>query len=405
MNQLSKWNLKQLLAWNYQPQIARHTFRRWLSAELNDAAPTAAESPSSKVAEDVSAQPKTEAIRPRASNPFIYQKRFVETIGVAREQNPKIENSNHLKPIATSQLVQPASQQDAKIENTCERKPETNNQLLHPSSSGLVTRLRKLHQRRQSLTQTMSQSGELLVGSQLAKDGSILPKSNWVRVENIPPASSLNAILRGIRQALDIEESRGIVDLDKPWTAGQSIPFLEIVPENGADKWVQKARLILSPFGRPCGWYLKFANRSIVYALLKYARDTPVKCSWRDVRITDYGQPDVDPTTTTPEDANFIFSDEISDNTLRVENVAPRISDVTLLNFFSRYDLRSDPISKWECRTSDGKINPPTYLVHFADAAWARACLREKQATFMQHFPHTKGRKQILLIQYPQQIF
>jgi hypothetical protein len=402
MSQLTKFDPKRLFAWHYKSQIKSYSLRRFLSAELNDAAPATTVPLSSMKAAEVSVQA---VVRPRASNPKYYRKRLVETVGVATQQTPKIENTCELKPEVNSQLLQQLSQQNPKFETRYRLKPEDNSQLLQPSSSGLVTRLRKLHQRRQSLTQTLSQSEELLVGTQLAQDGNTLPKSEWVRVENIPPTSSLNAMLRGVRQALDIEETRGIVDLDKPWSAGRSIPFLDIVSEASADKWVQKARLILSPFGRPCGWYLKFANRSIVYALLKYARDTPVKCSWRDARITEYGKPNVDPTTTAPEDANFIFSDEISNNTLRVENVEQNISDASLLNFFSRYDLRPDPISRWERRTSDGKTNPPTYLVHFADAAWARACLREKQAAFMQHFRHTIGRKQILLIQYPQQIF
>lgn len=388
MNPLTKRIPYRSLVWPCQIQVSNKSFRRLLttSTEIGDTASantpsttTAPLSPSIVAEKEESAPTKTFSVRPRASNPLYYQKRFLEPVEVAGRQIPKIENKHGLN--------------------------QQNNQLLG-SASSIVTRLRKLHQRRQSLVETLSESEDLLLGTQLAQDGDILPKSEWVRVENISPTSSLNAILRGIRQALDVEESRGIVDLDKPWSAGQRIPFLTRVSEVGApDKWVQKARLILSPYGRPCGWYLKFANRSVVYALLKYARDTPVKCSWRDVRIFDYGQPNVDPTKTTPENANFVFSEEISDNTLRLENVSQNIRETSLLNFFSRYDLRSNPILKWEHRTSDGKSNPPTFLIHFTDAAWARACLREKQATFIHAFQEKIGKKQIILVQYPQQIF
>ena len=189
-------------------------------------------------------------------------------------------------------------------------------------------------------------------------------------------------------------------------------------------KWVRKAKLIISPFARPTGWYLQFENRSVVYALLRHAQEHPIRSSWRPIRIKEYKHHmaivQTNDANTIGNDpisyGNFILNDDISDATLRVENCPWTVSEASMLNFFSRYDLKNSvgknndkPIQHWSGTTEDGKQCPPsTYLVHFADTAWARAALREKQGTYMskmgQPVLNYKNPKPLHLVQYPRQI-
>jgi hypothetical protein len=289
-----------------------------------------------------------------------------------------------------------------------------------------------------------------MLGDYLIEQGeTMLPLSTWVHVEGISPVSSLEAILNGVQHALDSEAKSGIVNLDSYWDESQPIPYLPnlvsdpIIAENlNEDKstvasssddtqtkkthqWVRKAKLILSPFARPTGWYLQFENRSIVYALLQHAQDHPIKCTWRTVRIKEYrnscvntaGESSANANTHDPISyGNFILNDDISDTTLRVENCPANVKEASMLNFFSRYDLQSSvgknrhkSIYQWSGVTTDGKLCPPTtYLVHFADTSWARAALREKQGTFMykmgQVVADYKNPKPLHLVQYPRQI-
>jgi hypothetical protein len=289
----------------------------------------------------------------------------------------------------------------------------------------------------------------LVLGDHLIAQGeTLLPKSTWVHVEGISPVSSLDALLDGIQHALDIEAANGIVDLDARWNEAEPIPFLtlsssedptptvDIRSSSGRTshensivkphKWVQKAKLIISPFARPTGWYLQFANRSIVYSLLRYAQEHPIRSAWRQVRIKEYKNRMVtDNSETNQMDydvlhpisyGNFLLNDDISDATLRVENCPVNVTEASMLNFFSRYDLKSavdihgnKAIQRWSGTTEDGKVCPPTtYLVHFADASWARAALREKQGTYMskmgQLVINHKNPKPLHLVQYPKQI-
>jgi hypothetical protein len=94
----------------------------------------------------------------------------------------------------------------------------------------------------------------------------------------------------------------------------------------------------------------------------------------------------------------------VSDATLRIENCSHDTTTYDLTNMFSRFDLAvrlssSLPsIHEWKGTTPEGRLAPPgTFLVHFADASWARAALREKQGMIF------KGR-QLRLAQYPRQI-
>jgi hypothetical protein len=245
-----------------------------------------------------------------------------------------------------------------------------------------------------------------------AQNDTTVPSSTWVQVEGISPISTLDAMLAGIQKALNVEEARGLINLDAQWSVGELIPCLPPQQNESGDKnnmWVRRAKLILSPFGRPTGWYLKFDNRSVVYALLMHAQQTPVLCTWKTVKVQECrntgasGEP--------VSHGNFVLNEHVSDHTLRVENCPASISETSLLNFFSRFDLQySGAVQRWEGVTSDGKKAPPTtFLVHFADASWARAALRERQSSFMRKFgsrivPDEKDPRPLRLVQYPRQI-
>jgi len=227
------------------------------------------------------------------------------------------------------------------------------------------------------------------LAEQLQKNGEKLPDSCWVRVDNIPPLSSLDAILEGVQKALDAEQERGIIDLDAAWDAekNETLPFLPPT----SDEWVLKARVILSPFGRPTGWRLLFENRSIVHALLTHAKETPILCAWKRVSIKEL--PDKE------ERSVSLDQPQVTDATIRVENCPAGMNTLTLMHFFSRFDLTmtGPSIVQWHGKTKDGKVAPRTFLVNFADASWARAALREKQSAVCQ------GRT-LRLAQFPKQI-
>jgi hypothetical protein len=258
------------------------------------------------------------------------------------------------------------------------------------------------------------------VGEQLHQQGeTLVPTSTWVLVENISPISSLQAMLQGIQEALDTEEIKGIVDLDKNWSNGEPLPMMNLsatpvatAKSMNGHKWVRKAKLVLSPFGRPTGWYLQFDNRSIVYALLNHSKESTIRCTWREVRVREYKNTEKSGENDDPvSQGNWLLNESISDHTLRVENCPYNVTEASMLNFFSRYDLKSGckAIELWHGVTTDGKMCPPTtYLVHFADASWARAAIREKQSTYMYKLGEPvkdfKNPKPLRLVQYPRQM-
>jgi len=252
-----------------------------------------------------------------------------------------------------------------------------------------------------------------------------VPVGSWVHVSGVPPMSSLDAMLAGVRNALNEEKQRGIVDLDAPWDPNEqllddngsagtalTVPFLSF-PDDGeddrnpgrdVDDWVKQAKVILSPFARPTGWKLQFENRSIVYALLVHANETPIYCASKRVRIQQWS--DAADDKSGKDDSKYaqqhVYNEypQLSDATLRVENCPDSATPMTIINLFSRFDLRQDggpPVVQWSGRTSDGKVPPSTWLVHFADPSWARAALRETQGA------NVAGRV-IRLAQYPRQI-
>ncbi len=306
------------------------------------------------------------------------------------------------------------------------------------------------------------------VAQHLIASGEKLPTTNWIKISGISPMSSLESMLAGITQALEFEKNyRGILDLDAMWdppltsketkddddddddeNENETIPFLSFTTDdegssslnnsihnNKTNFWINKAKLILSPFGRPTGWKVQLDNRSIVYALLMHAKETPIFCASKQVRIEEYRYNDDDDddddnngdhdgqriirrtgkfskywyanlrnginNNNNNNQGNMMDKEypQISDATIRVENCPDNATPLTLLNLFSRFDLRMDgpSVVQWDGQTNDGKTPPTTWLVYFADPAWARAALREKQGAQITGCT-------ITLAQYPRQI-
>jgi len=220
--------------------------------------------------------------------------------------------------------------------------------------------------------------------------------------------SSLEAMQIGVERALNTEKARGILDLDAPWTppshaegdnnedgGSEPVPFVAF-SHTTETSWIKTARVVLSPWARVTGWKVQFENRSIAHALLTHARENPILCASKMVRVEEW----VDSNNGEEEGLGGDDYPQISDATIRVENCPDTASPLTLLNLFSRFDLRMDggpAVVQWSCRTSDGKVPPTTWLVHFADASWARAALREKQGATIEGRPVT-------LAQYPKHL-
>jgi hypothetical protein len=325
----------------------------------------------------------TSTVKPRASNPVSYQKTFFDPEKYHQTKSKAMQKNR----IADRLLPRRAGA----------RKPNNTRQREHPQRPFPMA--------------SNTLECQTLADHLKAQAETSVPTSTWVHAEGISPISTLDAMLTGIQKALDAEEARGMINLDALWSVGEPIPCLppQQNESNANTKWVRKAKLILSPFGRPTGWYLKFDNRSVVYALLMHAQETPVQCTWKLVKVQEYRT--IGASDEPISHGNFILNERVSDHTLRVENCPSSISDTTLLNFFSRYDLQGgDAVSRWRGITSDGKRAPPTtYLVHFADASWARAALREKQSSFLLKFGtrivvDEKNPQPLRLVQYPRQM-
>ncbi|GAX20580.1 hypothetical protein FisN_3Hh570 [Fistulifera solaris] len=210
--------------------------------------------------------------------------------------------------------------------------------------------------------------------------GERVAQSNWIQIDGIPPTSSLEAMLDGVQLALERENKRGIVDLDAPWDPIDPVPSLHF---NSDTSWIQKAHLNLSLFARPTGWFLQLENRSLVQAVLNQSVNSGLFCSWKKVIVSEH------------RDAKRPFY-QVSDATIRVENCPLKTTNMNVMNLFSRYDLRpgGKAVEDWKGGPDD---KPMTFLVHFADASWARSALREKQGEFM-------GDNKLVLAPYPRQI-
>jgi hypothetical protein len=388
---------------------------------------------------DVHEYPK-DTRKPRAANPTRFStNKFYEPKAAKLDQKIKPSKKKFKGHV-------PYHVEDSSLYQNMTQPPHNRAYPLSINPIEIVDRLLNRYKKSSGQSNAMSLSESLSHFSSIKKSRTLgehlfvqgektIPTSTWVFVEGISPVSGLESMLAGIQNALDAEESKGIVDLDKSWSEGEPIPVLDtkklvtmeatttdavdgIATSSTAtnnsshpDKWVRKAKVVLSPFARPTGWYLQFDNRSVVYALLRHAKESPVRFSWREVRIQEYVN-NVDSKISDPiSRGNFLLHEKISNHTLRVENCPYHVTQASLLNFFSRYDLQvgAKAVERWQGETTNGVICPPTtYLVHFADTSWARAALREKQNSFMykmgQPVKDFKNPKPLHLAQYPRQI-
>lgn len=210
--------------------------------------------------------------------------------------------------------------------------------------------------------------------------GERVAQSNWIQVDGIPPTSSLEAMVEGVKTALEKESKRGIVDLDAPWDPTDPVPSLHLL---NSDSWIQKAHLNLSTLARPTGWFIQFENRSLVQALLNQSSSSGLFCAWKKVIVSENRDP-----------KRPFYN--VSDATIRVENCPLKTSHISVMNLFSRYDLKAGvgAVEEWKGGRED---RPMTFLVHFADASWARSAIREKQGEFMDS-------NKLVLAPFPRQI-
>ena len=274
----------------------------------------------------------------------------------------------------------------------------------------------------------------LTVAQHLDPKGKELPTSSWVHVNHTLPLCSLEETL-SVFERLVHEEATGIIDLEAPWNPyedGMILPTLEkdILSSSfssdrrdrgqGNSTIVEAAHVVLSPFGRPNGWHLKFANRSVAYAILNRSksRTNPILIGWKYVGIQEFnydkwkkGQTQRQPlpppprgkkgTRYNPINPNHsMHTDFIVDDTMvRVENCPVKIGTEYIRIMMSRYDLAHTgrTVIKWVGITPNGKVAPPMFVVRFASSAWARAAVRELQGTQIDD-------NIIKLIQYPKQI-
>lgn len=197
---------------------------------------------------------------------------------------------------------------------------------------------------------------------------------------------------------------------------------------------VRAAHVTLSPFGRPNGWKVQLANSSLVNAILTRASDMArggngcgVRVGWKLVQVEEIHDPPPEDGAELSDDGDDdggkaksggggssrrsssgarrndggtgVAEEDVDDSMVRIENCPPSLDKEHLRYLLSRYDLAptGDTILQWAGRTNDGREPPLTYVVRFASPAWARAAVRELQATWLDG-------KMIKLVQYPNQM-
>jgi hypothetical protein len=197
------------------------------------------------------------------------------------------------------------------------------------------------------------------------------------------------------------EEQKGIIDLDAEWNPyhDANVPMMISLEDLSAQTpLIQAAHVILSPFGRPTGWRLQLANKSLVYAVVARGEQKQLRVGWKVVTMEEYHyskerEQEEDPAFT--HNGGLI----VDDTMVRIEN-CPLEMDANYVRYmFSRYELAKEgnTVLQWKGKTNDGKIAPLMFIVRFATASWARAAIRECQAALV-------NGKTIKLVQYPNQI-
>jgi hypothetical protein len=203
-------------------------------------------------------------------------------------------------------------------------------------------------------------------------------QSNVIEVQQTPPMSSLDDIVRSISRVMDEELELGIVDLDGELRANGTLPM---VSKSG--DWVQSATFILSAHARPTSWRIEFENRSIAHAFLQRAKTSPFVLVWKPVPVIEYKPPLLEP----------LF--EVDDSMIRVENFTDCTTIDSMRHLFRRYDLLpSGPtVVPWVSEQTGFTV----FIVKFADPSWARAAVRELQGVEVNQVA-------LRLAQYPKQM-
>jgi len=312
---------------------------------------------------------------------------------------------------ALSTCSMSTARQNSHHHETSFHKKAQHDGFLHPLSSTTNTPIQRRNfasstsrnnKEEKAATPKLNLKDEVLPCHQhLDPNGNILAKSEWIHVNGTLPICSVEEVIEAFETHLLREaEMWGIVDLEAPWNPVQeaAVPTLSLDPwmtEDGP-RLVEAAHVVISPFGRPNGWYLKFPNRSLANAILSRAQQEHFHMAWKVVQLSEHNY---DPVREQEQDYAHKNGLVINDSMVRFENCPVGMRDEDIQLRLSRFDLapQGKTVIRWKGWTNDGKRAPLMFVVRFASAAWARAAIREMQGL------RVNG-KSIKMIQYPNQL-
>jgi len=197
---------------------------------------------------------------------------------------------------------------------------------------------------------------------------------SWVTITDIPFMPSLEDILMSVDKVMSMEKEIGIIDLDAP--ADQPHTFLD-AKDTDHPNWLLSAHSLVSDHGNLYGWRIRFRNRSIANAFIQHSAQSPLHIAWKEVRVREWKEE-------VPEKLKF------TDSTIRVDGGDNLLTVEHIRHLFRRYDLKTTGTTV----TAAGKRY---FLVHFKNASWARAAVRELQGIAVRQCS-------LVLTQYPRQI-
>ena len=253
-----------------------------------------------------------------------------------------------------------------------------------------------------------------------------IPTNPWLFLPRVPQLSCLEDILYGIEYVIQQELERGILDLD-----ALSTSFVENVktdvspiywdPSNASlekpypSHFVLEARSYISRHSqRPCGWFLRFPNRSMVHAIMEHSKHVePLYCG--DQKMT----PSLIPCTSQSNNSNdssqsscpHVRAEEsehlcLDDSVIRMERVPNNITSNYLLEMFRNYELNHygarPPIE--ECKYDKHSRKYKTFWIRFISSSEARAAIRQFQSWELPSPGRHDPKGMVTLIQHPRQI-
>lgn len=229
----------------------------------------------------------------------------------------------------------------------------------------------------------------------LDPDGTTFPTSEWISINGTLPICSLEEVISSVSTILMEEEYKGIIDLEAEWNPVQD-PQVPTLRFDDPRPLIEAAHVVLSPFGRPNGWNIKFANRSLANSILDRAKDEHLRVAWKVVQMKEYHY---SKEKEEAEDYALANGLHLDDSHVRIENCHSDLDSEYIRYMLSRYDLAfsGTTIVEWKAKTNDGKVAPLMFVIRFADAAWARAAVRELQGTRL-------NAKNVRFVQYPNQL-